>query len=149
MHGHYTNILWCTDNKTLNVIQTVYYTSCEVPITLVILMFLDRFLKNIGIQNCLIFQWKPSCSVRTNGRTDISKLMVAFRNFEKCLKINSEDAPSTGRCVLSDVLLRKGTNLLRLLHQLTLLHLVSLRNSYETCCFWIETKKIFLVHCID
>jgi hypothetical protein len=27
------------------------------------------------------FQWKPSCCMRTNGQTDITKLIVAFRNF--------------------------------------------------------------------
>jgi hypothetical protein len=29
------------------------------------------------------FQWAPSCSVRTDGRTDMTKLPVAFRNFAK------------------------------------------------------------------
>ena len=26
-------------------------------------------------------QWEPSCSMRTDGRTDTIKLIVAFRNF--------------------------------------------------------------------
>jgi len=25
--------------------------------------------------------WEPTCSVRTDGRTDMAKLIVAFRNF--------------------------------------------------------------------
>ena len=29
-------------------------------------------------------QWEPSCSMRTDRRTDIKKLIVAFRNFAKC-----------------------------------------------------------------
>ena len=28
-------------------------------------------------------QWEPSCSVRTDGQTDMRKLIVAFRNFSK------------------------------------------------------------------
>ena len=31
-------------------------------------------------------QWKPSCSVRTGGRTDMTKLIVAFRNFANAPK---------------------------------------------------------------
>jgi len=31
-------------------------------------------------------QWKPKCSMRTNGRTDMTKLIVAFRNFAKASK---------------------------------------------------------------
>ena len=27
--------------------------------------------------------WEPSCSMRTNGQTDITKLLVAFCNFAK------------------------------------------------------------------
>ena len=26
-------------------------------------------------------QWEPSCSMRADGRTDVTKLIVAFRNF--------------------------------------------------------------------
>jgi hypothetical protein len=26
-------------------------------------------------------QWKPSCFMRTEGQTDMTKLIVAFRNF--------------------------------------------------------------------
>jgi hypothetical protein len=29
------------------------------------------------------FQWEPSCSMRTDRRTDMTKLIVAFRNFAK------------------------------------------------------------------
>ena len=29
------------------------------------------------------FQWEPSCSMRREGRTDITKLIVAFNNFAK------------------------------------------------------------------
>jgi len=37
-------------------------------------------------------QWEPSCSVQTDGRMDMMKLIVAFRNFakapNKCILIN-------------------------------------------------------------
>jgi len=50
------------------------------------LHFLDRFSKNIRIQiSWKSVQWEPSCSMRTGGRTDrrsdMTKLIVAFRNF--------------------------------------------------------------------
>jgi len=32
-------------------------------------------------------QWEPSCSIRTDGRTDMTKLIVAFRNFANAPKI--------------------------------------------------------------
>jgi len=32
------------------------------------------------------FQWKPSCSTRTHRRTDMTKLIVVFRNLAKALK---------------------------------------------------------------
>ena len=31
-------------------------------------------------------QWKPSFSMRTDGRRDVTKLIVAFRNFAKAPK---------------------------------------------------------------
>jgi len=32
------------------------------------------------------FQWEPSCSIRTDGRTEVTNLIVAFRNFAKAPK---------------------------------------------------------------
>ena len=37
-------------------------------------------------------EWEPSCSVRTDRRTDMTKLIVAFRNFVK--------APKKGRILM-------------------------------------------------
>jgi len=31
-------------------------------------------------------QWEPSCSMRTDGRTDVTKLIFSFRNFLKATK---------------------------------------------------------------
>ena len=33
-------------------------------------------------------QWEPSCFMQTDGRTDIAKLMVAYRNLRTYLKMN-------------------------------------------------------------
>jgi len=33
-----------------------------------------------------IIQWGPSCSMRTDERTDMMKLIVAFSNFANALK---------------------------------------------------------------
>ena len=46
------------------------------------LNFLDIFSKKL---KCKIlsksFQWEPSCPIRTDGQIDMTKLIVAFRNF--------------------------------------------------------------------
>jgi hypothetical protein len=49
------------------------------------LNFLEIFSKNTQIVNFVnIVQWEPNCSMRTDGRTgrqtDLTKLIVAFRN---------------------------------------------------------------------
>jgi hypothetical protein len=36
-------------------------------------------------------QWEPSCSIRTDGRTDMTNLVVAFRNFAKTPKHKPSD----------------------------------------------------------
>ena len=43
--------------------------------------FLGSVLKNAQISKSV--QWEPSCSMRTEGRTDMTKRRVAFRNFAK------------------------------------------------------------------
>ena len=46
--------------------------------------FLDRFKKknsNIKFYENPSVQWQPNISLRTDGRTNVKKLMVAFRNF--------------------------------------------------------------------
>jgi hypothetical protein len=66
--------------------------ACRAPVIHVmfywILNFLDRFSKDINQISRKSFQWEPSCSRRTEGQTDITKL-AAFRKFvigpEKCI----------------------------------------------------------------
>jgi len=49
---------------------------------------LEDFLNTFKYQVALkFFQWETSSSVQTDGRTDITKLIVAFPNFVKVLKI--------------------------------------------------------------
>jgi hypothetical protein len=43
---------------------------------------LDRFSNNAQIPHFIqIRQWEPSCTLRTDGQLDTTKLTVIFRNF--------------------------------------------------------------------
>ena len=43
---------------------------------------LDKFSENIQMSYFMIFvQWEPSCSMRTDRQTDMTKLIVTFCNF--------------------------------------------------------------------
>jgi len=50
--------------------------------------FLDTFSKNIEISNVMKIRpvWEPSCSMRTDGQTDMTKLIVTFRYFVEAPK---------------------------------------------------------------
>jgi hypothetical protein len=51
------------------------------------LNFLERFSKNAQISNFMKFRpVDTSCSLRTDGRPDMSKLIVVFHNFGKAPK---------------------------------------------------------------
>jgi hypothetical protein len=46
--------------------------------------FLDRFFSKLKYQiSRKYFQWEPSYAMRTDRRTNMAKLTVAFRNFAK------------------------------------------------------------------
>ena len=59
---------------------------------------LDRFRKilkyEIFIKNSV--QWEPSCSMRADGRTDMTKLIIAFRNFENAPKTHTIEIHKNG-----------------------------------------------------
>jgi hypothetical protein len=68
-----------------DIIINVHRSSCKVPLILVKfewnLNFLNRFSKNTQISNVMkIISVGPVLS-HVDGRTDMAKLMVAFRNF--------------------------------------------------------------------
>ena len=69
------------------MIKNVYWYSCKVPFILV--RFLDRLSKNPQISNfmkiCQVGAEFVPCG-RTDGRTDMTKLIVAFRNFTNASK---------------------------------------------------------------
>ena len=78
-----------------DVITNVYWSLCKVRVILVRfkwnLHFLERLSKNNHISNFKkSIQWQPSCSMRTDRRTDMTKLIVAFHNFAKAPKPNTE-----------------------------------------------------------
>jgi hypothetical protein len=58
-----------------DIIKNVYWSSCKVPDNL------DRFSNNIQIQNFMKIRRVGVELFRTERRTDITKLIVAFRNF--------------------------------------------------------------------
>jgi hypothetical protein len=78
----------------MSVIKNVYWSLCKVVRFYWKLNFLDRFSKNIKYHLSLkSIQWVLSCYMRTDGRTDsrtkgkrdMTKLIVAFRNFANAL----------------------------------------------------------------
>jgi hypothetical protein len=74
----------------------LHRSSCKVPVIVVRfyltrLNFFTDFRKILKYQlSWKSFQWEPSCSMRTDRQTDrqtdMTKLMVAFRNFAKASK---------------------------------------------------------------
>jgi len=70
--------------------KNVYWSSCNVPVISVRfeLKFnaLNRFLKNTQISNLTNICSVEAKLLHANGRTDMSKLIVAFRNFENAPK---------------------------------------------------------------
>ena len=60
-------------------IINVYRSSCKVPVILRILSIDFRNIPNYQ-NSWKSIQWEPSCSMWTDGRTDMTKLVVAYRN---------------------------------------------------------------------
>jgi hypothetical protein len=74
-----------------DVITNVYWSLSKVYVILVRfewnLHFLEGLSKNNYISNFKKrVQWEPSCSMRADRRTDMTKLIVAFRNFANAPK---------------------------------------------------------------
>jgi len=78
--------------------KNIYLFSCNVPVLLVRfswnLNFLDRFSENTQIS--IFTKHRPEgaeCSVQTDGRTDMTSLILASRNFAKAPTKNSTFRP--------------------------------------------------------
>jgi len=63
------------------------YSICYYCRVLIYLNLIDIFSKNILISNFIkSVQWEQSCAMGTDRRTDMTKLIVVFRNFSKRAK---------------------------------------------------------------
>ena len=82
-----------------DVIKYVYWSSCKVSVILLVFswnwIFSADFRKMVKYKiSWNSVQWNPSCSMRTNGRTDkptdsqkdMTKLIIAFRSFTNAHK---------------------------------------------------------------
>jgi hypothetical protein len=75
--------------------RNTYWSPCKVPLFLSdfneTLIFATDFGKSsIDKISWNSVQWEPSCSMRTDGRTDMTKLIVAFRNFANAPKMGQK-----------------------------------------------------------
>jgi hypothetical protein len=71
------------DNQCMLLFMYSIRYSCQILMKLE--FFSTDFKKNIQITYRSV-RWDPSCSVRTNRRADMRKLIFVFRYFEKRLK---------------------------------------------------------------
>jgi hypothetical protein len=70
--------------------RNVHRPSCKLLVIYIRFYFLVRFWKNTIIPNFMESSWwEPRCSMQSDGRTDMTMLMVAFRNFANVPKNNS------------------------------------------------------------
>jgi len=68
------------------MIENVYWSSCKVPPLLLSdfngnFSFLDRFSENRQISNFMKIRPFGAEPFHADGQTDVTKLIVAFRNF--------------------------------------------------------------------
>jgi hypothetical protein len=81
-------------HQDVRVTTNTHTSSCNLAVVLVIfyrnLNFLRRFSKNTQISN-FIQIWGPSFSMRTDRRTDMTKLIVALRHFVNAPKKKIEE----------------------------------------------------------
>ena len=64
--------------------QNINWSSCKAPVTLDQILtkkFIDRFSKNTQISNFMKIRPVGAEVFHTGGQTDMTKLMIAFRNF--------------------------------------------------------------------
>jgi hypothetical protein len=88
---HLTETFLILRRTELNWIQNVYRYSCKVPFIVIRFKWKSNFLADFRkipqYQMSLKFaQWKHSCSMRTDRRTDMTKLIVTFLNFARAPK---------------------------------------------------------------
>jgi hypothetical protein len=87
-----------------DTIKSVNWSSCKVPVILVILKRSLNLLETMSKRFKYFISWKsdhrePSCSMWRHGRTDMTKIIIAFRNFAKAPK-NQPGNDAYGKCCL-------------------------------------------------
>jgi hypothetical protein len=66
-------------------LHVVYLYSCPILMKIDFLNIFEKY-SNMKFHENLFIGTPPSCSMRTDRRTDTTKLIIAFRNFAKVLK---------------------------------------------------------------
>jgi hypothetical protein len=68
-----------------------------------------------------IVQWEPSCSTRAGGRTDMTKLIIVFRNFTNTPK-NCKQIKAKTECCINECA----------------------KNSHQTSAYWNKTFHSYM-----
>jgi hypothetical protein len=87
LYNFYLKFFFILRRIERDMIENIYWLSCKVPLILVRVQrhvnFLDRFSKNTQIPNFMKIRPVGDELFHADGRTDMTKIIVAFRNFSK------------------------------------------------------------------
>ena len=94
-------ILWKTERDTIKM-----SVGLHVKYPLLLSDFNETWISHTDFRKILKYQiswksvkWEPSCSMRTDRQTEMTKLIVAFRNLANAPKKNTHCASQKTQCV--------------------------------------------------